>query len=359
MYIFTLQAFAITEDFETGDLTHLPWSTGGDGSWSVVNSTVYEGTFSVEAPTSINDNQSSYLEVTLDVPDGGISFQYKVLSERDKDYFIFYIDGTEQERWSGNIDWTQASYPTSTGTHTFRWEYSKDNNFFSDGSDTAWIDNILIQETTNQTITFSTLPSKTYGDGAFFLTATASSGLPVIYTSSESITLVDSSQMTVTIVGAGNTTITASQPGNTIYTAATPVDQTLTINKKSLTVQADDITKIGVQGEAIPSVTLSYSGFVNNDDASVIDSLPTISPTAVANSPSGTYQITLSGGSDDNYDLTLVDGNLFLTIDEFGFLIGAISGNTDEAGKTATFTVRLNKEPSENVTLPVSSSNEL
>ncbi len=81
-----------------------------------------------------------------------------------------------------------------------------------------------------QTITFSTLAAKTFGDANFNLSATASSGLAVSYTSSNA-SVATISGNTVTIVGAGTTVITASQAGNSQYDPAASVEQTLTVNK--------------------------------------------------------------------------------------------------------------------------------
>jgi hypothetical protein len=80
----------------------------------------------------------------------------------------------------------------------------------------------------NQTITFGALANKTTADIPFNLTATASSGLTVSYTSSNTAvaTIVGN---TVTIVGVGITDITASQPGNSNYNAAADVVQSLTV----------------------------------------------------------------------------------------------------------------------------------
>jgi hypothetical protein len=80
----------------------------------------------------------------------------------------------------------------------------------------------------DQTITFTSLPSKVYGDADFNPGAAASSGLPVSYTSSNTAvaTIVNGN---IHIVGAGTSFITASQAGNTNYNAATDVIQTLTV----------------------------------------------------------------------------------------------------------------------------------
>ena len=71
-----------------------------------------------------------------------ISFFYKVSSEGSYDYLRFYIDNSEMGAWSGEVSWTEAVYPVSSGEHTFRWVYDKDGSVDS-GSDRGWIDYIV------------------------------------------------------------------------------------------------------------------------------------------------------------------------------------------------------------------------
>jgi len=80
-----------------------------------------------------------------------------------------------------------------------------------------------------QTITFAALPNKLDTDGTFTLTATASSGLPVTYTSSNPAVarIINGNQ--VEILKAGVINITASQAGNSDYQAATNVVQSFTV----------------------------------------------------------------------------------------------------------------------------------
>ncbi|GAA5034761.1 hypothetical protein GCM10011506_29140 [Marivirga lumbricoides] len=158
----------------------------------------------------------------------------------------------------------------------------------------------------NQTITFDPINNKTYGDPAFSLTATANSGLPVTFSIvSGNATL---SGNTLTITGSGNITVRANQPGNENYNAAPSVDQTFTVNKAVLNVAADN--KIITYGSAIPALTFSYSGFVNGDTFVGIDVAPNISTSANSASNVGTYPITLSGGTDNNYSFNFVNGML-------------------------------------------------
>jgi hypothetical protein len=133
----------------------------------------------------------------------------------------------------------------------------------------------LVVEKADQTITFGALAARIYGDAAFGLTATASSGLAVNYASSDPAVATVSGS-TVTILKAGSTTITASQAGNGDFNAAASVPQTLTVNKAALFITADSRTKTcgetftflgtefmvtGLQhSETVGSVTLSSSG---------------------------------------------------------------------------------------------------
>jgi hypothetical protein len=89
----------------------------------------------------------------------------------------------------------------------------------------------------SQMITFGALPAKNVGDPDFSPGATASSGLPVSYTSGNTAvaTIVGGN---IHIVAAGTSLITASQAGNTNYNAATPVSQTLTVGMVPLSVSS-------------------------------------------------------------------------------------------------------------------------
>jgi hypothetical protein len=121
----------------------------------------------------------------------------------------------------------------------------------------------------DQTITFQPLPSKTYGDVPFDLTATASSGLAVSYVSSDT-TVATIIGNTVNILKAGTILITASQPGNENYLAAVDVEQPLVINKATLSVTAND--EAITYGDNLPTFTVTYTGFVGDDNEDAIDS---------------------------------------------------------------------------------------
>lgn len=66
-------------------------------------------------------------------------------------------------------------------------------------------------------------------------------------------------------------------------------------------------------GEDNPQFKVSYSGFSDGDDESVITTHPTISTTATKTSDVGEYPITLSGGTATNYEIVYESGILTVT----------------------------------------------
>jgi hypothetical protein len=84
-----------------------------------------------------------------------------------------------------------------------------------------------------QTITFDPLEDKVYGDPAFALGATTSSGLPVNYTASGTCEVLG---VSVTIIGAGSCTITARQAGNDSFEPAADVSHSFNIAKAPATI---------------------------------------------------------------------------------------------------------------------------
>ena len=93
---------------------------------------------------------------------------------------------------------------------------------------------------------------------------------------------------------------------NTYYNA--PTSGSLVVAKATITATADLQNRNF--GDQNPALTIDYSGFENGETSSVLDTLPTASCSADANSPVGPYDIVLTGGSDNNYNFILVDGIL-------------------------------------------------
>ena len=108
----------------------------------------------------------------------------------------------------------------------------------------------------------------------------------------------------------GTYPITASGAADANYTISF-VAGTLTVGTAALTITADDKSK--VYGAALPALTVSYSGFVNGDDASSLTSPVVLSTSATAASDAGTYPITASGAANANYTISFVAGTLTVT----------------------------------------------
>ena len=92
---------------------------------------------------SIGNSQYSSMDKTIDFSvDGTLSFYWRVSSESNYDRLKFYIDGIEQNSISGDTNWEQMTYSISAGSHTIKWDYSKDSSV-SRGSDCGWVDQII------------------------------------------------------------------------------------------------------------------------------------------------------------------------------------------------------------------------
>lgn len=89
------------------------------------------------------------------------------------------------------------------------------------------------------------------------------------------------------------------------------VNYQYTILPETLNVKAQDSNRL--YGDANPQIKLSYSGFVNNEDESVITTKPSIKTTATKASNVGDYPINISGGEAKNYEFVYEPGVLTVT----------------------------------------------
>jgi hypothetical protein len=155
---------------------------------------------------------------------------------------------------------------------------------------------------------FNAIPPKTYGTADFTAgVLTSNTTTPVVYTSSNPAVATVNSSGQIHIVGVGSTTIRATQASDGFYPAA-DVSQVLLVNKAPLTIRANDVTR--PEGDPNPAFTVSYTGFVNGENESVLTTAPTTGTAATAASAVGTYPITVSGATAVNYVITMVSGTL-------------------------------------------------
>ncbi|HZY78516.1 MAG TPA: gliding motility-associated C-terminal domain-containing protein [Cyclobacteriaceae bacterium] len=180
------------------------------------------------------DNGSTWSKKTI--PGGQL---FEVLAQDGKIFAVsgngihLSVDGGDTWRnINGNLP-TQLAYALAiSGTRMLA------SSGLSNGLWSAALDMLTLLP---QSITFGSLSPVTFGAGPITLSATASSGLPVTFTSSNANVATVSGNV-VTITGAGTTTITALQVGNTTYATAAAVDQTLTVNKAAQTITLNATT---------------------------------------------------------------------------------------------------------------------
>ena len=146
---YSLNVEPLIESFESESFDTFLWEFSGDANWIIESNGFIGESVSAKSGT-IDHDMTSEILITMDiVEDGQIIFDKKVSCEdvgsqtgNYYDYLAFYIDGIEQGKWAGEIDWSQNSFNVSSGEHTFLWKYNKDSGVVS-GSDAVWIDNII------------------------------------------------------------------------------------------------------------------------------------------------------------------------------------------------------------------------
>lgn len=92
---------------------------------------------------------------------------------------------------------------------------------------------------------------------------------------------------------------------------STEVAYRYTIKAAELTAKVHDASR--VYGDNNPAFNITYSGFINGDNESIIMTEPTVTTTATATSNVGTYPISISGGVAQNYTLKYETGTLTVT----------------------------------------------
>ncbi len=140
----SVQKGVSSDDFETGDLSKLPWNNQSNYPWQIDADEKHSGSFSARSYVFAGNasNVTSALAIQCNaLQDDSISFWYKVSSERNYDEFIFYLDGEEVLTASGDVEWTRAAFAVEAGNHALQFNYEKDGSV-DNGSDCVWIDDV-------------------------------------------------------------------------------------------------------------------------------------------------------------------------------------------------------------------------
>jgi len=215
---------------------------------------------------------------------------------------VMSFSGGNGDAWTG--DSNGSSYLTATHKITgltgkttllLRMVFASD---VADNLEGIAFDNVRVGK--SQTITFDALPEKSFGAPSFNLNATATSNLPVSYSSSNPAVATINGN-TVTIVGVGQTTITASQSGNSVYFAAPDVAKVLTVVKANQTITFGALGNKTV-GDAPFDLTGSASSALTVSYQSSNLSVATITGSTVTIVGAGQTLITASQEGNMNYN---------------------------------------------------------
>ena len=190
-----------------------------------------------------------------------------------------------------------------------------------------------------QTISFPNPGTQIYG-APLTLTATASSGLPVNYQVTSGPATVSGG--TLTFTGVGPVTVQATQAGKGTYAAAKSVSVSFTVNQAVLTVGANNASRLS--GASNPAFVYTITGFANGDTSAAVSGTASLTTTATASSPVGTYPITFATASltASNYSFTYVSGTLVVYSASSPLPLPiSLSSSTATAGG-ASFTLTVN-----------------
>lgn len=300
----------------------------GAGTADITASQASDGFYAAASITRTLTVNKASLTITAD---NKLKFEGQVNPVLTATYSGFVLSETPAVLLTPAVLTTTAVTTSAPGTYPITVNGATSNNYTI-----SFVNGVMtVQPKTNQTITFPSIPVKTYGNADFPVGATSTNTtIPLTYSSSNtSVAIIVGN--TIRITGAGTAVITVSQAGNEGYFPAADVQRTLTVNKVNLTVRVMDTTKI--QGQANPVFRITYTGFVLGETAANLTTAPTIVTTAETVSAPGYYTLTPGSGVSQNYTFIYVTGRLTIYPPggNFGQYINAFMSGS------ATLTVRV------------------
>jgi uncharacterized repeat protein (TIGR01451 family) len=192
----------------------------------------------------------------------------------------------------------------------------------------------------SQTITFATLSSQAFGASPFTVSASATSNLPVNFTS-QTPSVCTVSNATVTLLSGGTCTIQANQPGNTSYTAAPAVNQSFIVASSSQTITFGTLPNeaLGTAAFTVSASATSTLPVSFNSQTTSICSVATATVTLVA---IGTCTIQATQAGNATYAAATSVNQSFLVTGGLAVPGGSVSfANTIVGKPSATLTTTL------------------
>lgn len=193
-----------------------------------------------------------------------------------------------------------ATEASQVGTYTIAARGASDANYtitFVDGALAVYPATLTVTAMDASSVYGESLPTLNYLVSGFVLGETeAILDTPVV--------------VSTTAIGgcpAGRYPISVSGASDSNYRVRV-VGATLTVGKAPLTIRADDLSR--PYGTPNPTLTATYTGFVNGDSAASLDQPLVLATAATLTSPPGRYAIKASDAKDANYAITLIRGTL-------------------------------------------------
>jgi gliding motility-associated-like protein len=212
------------------------------------------------------------------------------------------------------------------------------------------VQQLLIVDKANQTISFGPLADVTYGSSDINPGATSTSGLEVTYsTNNPAIASIESGL--IVINGAGNVVITASQAGNDNYYPASDVEQALAVLKAEQTITFAPLPEVKYGDEPYSAGAIASSGLeitYSSDNLSVAD----ITNGLIEITGAGTAIITASQPGDQNYNpasgitqiLTVTKADQVITFPPIAPVVYGVSGFNGGASSSSGLAITYSSE---------------
>ena len=165
--------------------------------------------------------------------------------------------------------------------------------------------NVVVTQAT-PTITWANPPAITYGTALSAAQLNAGANTPGTFVYTPPLGMVP---------GSGNQTLSVTfNPSDTVNYKSATANVTLVVNKATLTVKANDVSRMYGQANP-PQLTAGISGYVNGENSAVLTGIPAISTTATLASLPGPYPIVVTQGTlaAANYMFAFVNGTLTVT----------------------------------------------
>ncbi|MEM7296960.1 MAG: T9SS type A sorting domain-containing protein, partial [Bacteroidota bacterium] len=155
-----------------------------------------------------------------------------------------------------SISGTTVTLDGNSGTVTVTVSQAGNENYNEASESTSFL--VSDPAKSDQTITFESIDDQVFGDDAFNLSATASSGLEVTFTVVSGPISINGN--TITINGAGTAIIAANQGGNETFNPAPEVTQTFEIAKADQSISFVEITDKEFGDDPFDLVATASSG---------------------------------------------------------------------------------------------------